>query len=212
MKTSTGMPDFTDNAPEWMSQFSLSAELQEQRDALVKSTEPRFSRITWSETVPDGRTVNIILDSQPDGLVRRLEDDGACKVQRVMIANEIPLLTAIDLTTAPIILQMLKTNLSFPLQQDQRYRLQSVSAGKTSNWLSLNDIMYKVTGSGDASELNPALRGKYWRLECKEMSHANIGIKSTVAWLDDLQIFMHLDRIFDGEVKRFDWHNLKIIR
>lgn len=212
MKTSTGMPDFTGNTAEWISQFTLPAEVEEQATALRKGIEPRFSRITWSETLPDGRTVDMTLDSQSDGLVRRLEDDGVCKVQRIMIANEIPLVTAIDLTTAPIILQMLKTNLSFPLQQDQRYRLQFVGAGKTSKWLSLSDILYKVTGSGESSELNPSLSGQYWRMESKEMSRADIGIKSTVVWLDDLQIFMHLDRTFDGKVQRFDWQNLNVIR
>lgn len=212
MNTSTGMPDFTGNNAEWMSQFSLPADIEAQSAALRKSITPRFSRITWSEALPDGRTIHMVLDSQPDGLVRRLEDDGNCKVQRIMIANKIPLLTAIDLTTAPIILQMLKTDLSFPLQQGQRYRLQSVGAGQTSRWLSLNDMMYQVTGSGEARELNPALSGQYWRVECKEMSHEDTGVKSTSVWLEDLQIFMSLDHIVDGKVQRYGWHNLEISR
>lgn len=212
MKTSSGMPDFTDNNPAWISQFALPAEIEEQSASLVKSIAPRFSRLTWSENLPDGRTVEMTLDSQPDGLLRRLEDDGASKVQRIMVANEIPLVTAIDLTSAPIIVQMLKTNLSFPLQEDRRYRLQFVGAGKTSNWLSLSDTLYKVTGRGEASELNPALSGQYWRMTCKKMSREDAGITSTTIWLDDLQIFMPLDRILDGKVERYDWHNLKVIR
>lgn len=211
-KAPTAHPDFTDNAPEWMRQFSLPAETEQQCAALIKGTEPRFSRITWSETVPDGRTVEIILDSQPDGMVRRLEDDGTYKVQRIMIANEIFVLSAIDLTTAPIVLQLLKTNLSFPLQQGQRFRIQSVGAGKTSTWLSLNDSHYVVTGRGEARELDPALSGQYLRVECEHFSHEGRSSKQTAAWLEDLHIFMPLERIQDGKVQRVDWHNLKVIR
>ena len=145
MKTSSGMPDFTGNTAEWISQFALPAEIEEQSTSLRNGIAPRFSRITWSETLIDGRTAEITLDSQPDGLVRRLEDDGTYKIQRVMIANVISLLSAVDLTTAPLVMQLLKTNLSFSLQHGRRYRLQSVHTGKTRTWMSLNDSYFEVT-------------------------------------------------------------------
>lgn len=203
-------PDFSNNAPEWMSQFSLPDEIEEQAAALLKGAEPRFSRISWSETLPDGRTVAFTLDGQPDGRVRRLEDDGDYKIQKVTIGNAVSLLTAVDLTTAPLILQLFKTNLSFPLRQGQRYRVQTAMAGKTSNWLNMSDSQYDVTGHGDARELNPALSGQYWRVECGHDD--NSGSKSVSVWLEDLQVFMPLESVQDGNTQRFVWHNLSITR
>ncbi|EKN5913202.1 hypothetical protein DVQ95_21745, partial [Yersinia enterocolitica] len=109
------MPELNNNDPQWLAKFPLSEAIEHQAQSLIKPWAiPRFKQIRYTEVSALGK-VNVQLDVQPDGYVRKLEDYGIWKVQRLTLANLLQLKFAMSITSEATLLDQLQTDLHFPL-------------------------------------------------------------------------------------------------
>ncbi|MBM3070449.1 hypothetical protein HV346_11505 [Enterobacter sp. RHBSTW-00994] len=206
------MPDFSNNNPTWINRFPLNAGVEEKGIALIKTwAEPRFKQLKWTETQAGDKAVNMVADVQSNGLVRRLEDYNMFTAQRILVANDIQLKGAMSISYSPSITQKLDTTLRFPLSQGQQYHELTESAGQDEGNVSRIERRCRVTGSDEASKINSAFTGTYWRVECDEFSKE--GPEKTVkAWLNDLRIFLPMDRIYNGKSQHVQITGVHITR
>ncbi|ERK16380.1 hypothetical protein L579_4289 [Pantoea sp. AS-PWVM4] len=195
------LPDFRDNNPNWIMKFPLTPEVESKGIALIANwAEPRFRQLKWTETQADDKPVKIIADVQANGLVRRLEDYNVFLAQRIMVANDIQLEGAMSISPLPSITQRIETTLRFPLFKGQHYHVLTLTKGQDGEKVTRIERDCDVVSSGDAAKINAAFTGSYWRVECTQ-SGSDGPEKSAIAWLNDLRIFLPLERTYHGVVK-----------
>lgn len=188
------LPDFTDNKPDWLKQFPIPEAVQNTATRVVQRwAEPKFTRIGWTEYTREDDKIPVVLDAQPDRLVRRLENYKIFTGQRIMMANLAQLESAISMSRLPSITQRIDTDLRFPLTQGQRFSLGMTQKNEQTGTVTTFTRQCEVTGSGEATEINPAFSGKYWHVDCEEKDEDGVE-KSRNAFLTDLNIFLPLAR------------------
>jgi len=183
------MPDLGENNPQWLNKYPLSAAIEHQAQSLIKPWAlPRFKQVRYTEVSALGK-VKIQLDAQPDGYVRKLEDYGIWKVQRLTLANQLQLKFTMSISTGASLLNKLQTDLHFPLITGQHYqaRSESIDSDKKVTVAALN---CEVTANGDAISIAPEFDGKYLLVECQETDKAQVGSSVKLAWLQDLNVFV----------------------
>lgn len=206
------LPDFRDNNPNWMMKFPMPPEVESKGIALIANwAEPRFRQLKWSETQADDKPVKIIADVQANGLVRRLEDYNVFLAQRIMVANDIQLEGAMSISPLPSITQTIETTLRFPLFKGQHYHLLTLTRGQDGEKVTRIERDCHVVSSGDAATINAAFTGSYWRVECTQ-SGSDGPDKSAIAWLNDLRIFLPLERTYHGVAKPISITDVGITR
>ncbi|MHC9002769.1 hypothetical protein [Enterobacter adelaidei] len=183
------MPDLSNNNPQWLSKYPLSAAIDHQAQALIKSwAMPRFKQVRYTEVSALGK-IKVQLDAQSDGYTRKLEDYGIWTVQRLTLANLLQLKFAMSISSGAMLLNTLQTDLHFPLVQGQKYqaKLENIDADKK---VTSSAMRCEVTGEGDAQRIAPEFSGKYLLVECHESNEGQPDNRSKLAWLQDLNIFV----------------------
>lgn len=183
------LPDLSNNNPQWLNKFPLSAAIEQQAQLLIKPWAlPRFKQIRYTQVSAQGK-IKVQLDAQRDGYIRKLEDYGIWTVQRLTLANQLQLKFTMSISSGASLLNKLQTDLRFPLVAGQRYQAQwdDIDSDKkvTASALSCN-----VTGEGDAGKISPQFSGKYLLVECHETNEGQAGSHDKLAWLQDLNIFV----------------------
>lgn len=98
--------------------------INNQTQSLVKPWAlPRFKQIRYTIVSEYGK-INIQLDAQSDGYIRKLEDYGIWTVQRLMLANQLQLKFVMSISRDTSRLSKLQTDLRFPLVVGQQYQAQ----------------------------------------------------------------------------------------
>ncbi len=183
------MPDLSNNNPQWLNKFPLSSAIDSQAQLLIKPLmPPRFKQIHYTE-VSDFGKVNIQLDAQPDGYIRKLEDYDIWTVQRLTLANQLQLKFAMSISNDTSLLNKLQTDLHFPLKTGQRYQAQweDIDSNKK---VTTSSLFCDVTGEGDAQSIAPEFSGKYLSVECRMTSEGQPSSSTKLAWLQDFNIFV----------------------
>lgn len=207
------LPQFGDNSTQWLAQFPLDTALTAQAQNLIKNwAMPKFRRLRWAESDASGDKVNYILDARPDGLLVRLEDYRLFKGQRIMLANDIQLQSALSISHEPNQTRSLETTLRFPFYQGQRY-VTTVVNGDLGEEKKLNRLTERCTvmEKGDAHALNAALSGSYWRVSC-EQDNGEGTIATESAFFNDLNIFLPLKRSVKGKMMAVVLDDIRIDR
>ncbi|WP_233967307.1 hypothetical protein [Pectobacterium polaris] len=207
------MPELNNNDPQWLTKFPLSAAIERQAQSLIKPwAMPRFKQIRYTQVSALGK-INVQLDAQPDGYVRKLEDYGIWKVQRLMLANQLQLKFTMSISSETTLLDQLQTDLRFPLVTGQRYkaRWDSIDSGKKTPVS--GTLRCEVTGEGDAHSLAPEFSGKYLLVECKETHKGQHDSSSKAAWLKDLNVFVPVaEQLNDKPESKVNLENVSVIR
>ena len=183
------MPDLSNNNPQWLNKYPLSAAIEHQAQSLIKPWGlPRFKQVRYTEVSATGK-VNVQLDAQPDGYVRKLEDYGIWTVQRLTLANQLQLKFTMSISTGASLLSKLQTDLRFPLVKGQRYQahIESIDADKK---VTASALRCEVTAEGDANTLSPVFGGKYLLVECSATNEGQVSSSDKLAWLRDLNFFV----------------------
>jgi len=207
------LPDFTNNAPQWMAQFPLPADLEKQAVQIVNPwATPRFKKLTWDMQWGDNEVVPMQLDVQPNGLMLLLENYKMFKAQRLTLGNLGQFKGGTSMSYAPTVVKQLQTNLRFPLHQGQRFTFDTVSS--KSNKDDKNTVINRrceVTGSDDARQISSAFSGRYWKVSCETQSDSGT-IKETRAWLSDLNVFIPLTEWEKGKEVPVKMTNVAVTR
>lgn len=183
------MPDLSNNNPQWLNKYPLSAAIEDQAQSLIKPWAlPRFKQIRYTEVSALGR-IKVQLDAQPDGYIRKLENYDIWTVQRLTLANQIQLKFAMSISNGASLLNTLQTDLRFPLVKAQRYQAQweSIDADKK---VTASALRCDVTGEGDAQSIAPEFSGKYLLVECHATTEGQAGSNEKLAWLKDFNVFV----------------------
>ncbi|WP_200551288.1 hypothetical protein [Kosakonia sp. LAM2021] len=208
-----GLPDFTNNSPQWMAQFPLHADIEKQALQIVNPwATPRFKKLTWNMQWSDNDVVPMQLDVQPNGLMLLLENYKMFKAQRLTMGNLGQLKGAISLSYTPTVTRELHTNLRFPLHQGQTFTFDTVApkTGKDEKNTVINRRC-EVTGSDDAHQVSSVLSGRYWKVACEIESDGDTR-KETLAWLSDLNVFMPLTQWVKGKEVPVKVTNIEVTR
>lgn len=183
------MPELSNNNPQWLRQFPLSAAIEHQAQLLITpSALPRFKQVRYTQVSAQGK-IKVQLDAQADGYVRKLEDYGIWTVQRLTLANQLQLKFTISISEGASLLTRLQTDLRFPLVSGQRYQAQwdAVNSDKK---VTSSALRCDVKGEGDAQGIAPQFSGKYLLVECQETHVGQPRSSNKLAWLQDLNIFV----------------------
>ncbi|HID8276318.1 hypothetical protein ACFYLG_18290 [Proteus mirabilis] len=183
------MPDLSNNNPQWLNKFPLSSAIESQAQLLIKPLmPPRFKQINYTE-VSDFGKVNIQLDAQPDGYIRKLEDYDIWTVQRLTLANQLQLKFAMSISNDTSLLSKLQTDLHFPLAIGQRYQAQWENID-TNKKVTASSLFCDVTEEGDAQSIAAKFSGKYLLVECRMTTKGQPNSGTKLAWLQDFNIFV----------------------
>lgn len=183
------MPDLSDNNPQWLNKYSLSDAIERQAQSLIKPWAlPRFKQVRYTEVSALGKT-KVQLDAQPNGYVRKLEDYGIWKVQRLTLANQLQLKFTMSISTGSSLLNKLQTDLHFPLVTGQRYQAQWDSIDSDKKVIT-SALSCEVTTKGDANSIAPEFGGKFLLVDCHETDEGQVGSSIKLAWLQDLNVFI----------------------
>lgn len=183
------MPDLSNNNPQWLSKFPLSAAIEHQAQLLIKPWAlPRFKQIRYTQVSAQGK-IKVQLDAQTDGYIRKLEDYGIWTVQRLTLANQLQLKFTMSISSGASLLNRLQTDLRFPLVVGQRYQAQwdNIDSDKK---VTASALRCDVTGEGDAHEIASQFSGKYLLVKCHETNERQLESSEKLAWLQDLNIFV----------------------
>jgi len=206
------MPDLSNNNPQWLNKFPLNAAIERQAQSLIKPWAlPRFKQVRYTEVSALGK-VNVQLDAQPNGYVRKLEDYGIWTVQRLTLANQLQLKFTMSISSGSSLLNKLQTDLRFPLVTGQRYEAQwdSIDSDKK---VTASTIRCNVTAKGDANSIAPEFSGKYLLVECKETPEGQVGSSNKLAWLQDLNVFVPVAmQVGDKPESLVKLENVSVIR
>jgi len=206
------MPDLSKNNSQWLDKYSLSAEIERQAQALIKPWAlPRFKQIRYTEVSTLGK-VEVQLDAQPNGYVRKLEDYGIWKVQRLTLANQLQLKFTMSISTGASLLNKLQTDLRFPLVTGQQYQAQweSIDSDKK---ITSSGLRCKVTSMGDAKSIADEFSGKYLLVECQQTDSGQVGSRVRLAWLQDLNVFVTVAmQVGDKPESLVKLENVSVIR
>jgi hypothetical protein len=183
------MPDLSNNNPQFLNKYPLSAAIETQAQSLIKPWAlPRFKQIRYTEVSSLGK-VKVQLDAQPDGYVRKLEDYGIWTVQRLTLANQLQLKFTMSISSGASLLSKLQTDLRFPLAIGQRYQAQVDSIDGDKN-VKTSSLRCEVTREGDAQSIAAEFSGKYLLVECHEANEGQSDSSAKLAWLRDLKVFV----------------------
>ncbi|HHL2731592.1 TPA: hypothetical protein ACQ4J9_004304 [Yersinia enterocolitica] len=207
------MPELNNNDPQWLAKFPLSEAIEHQAQSLIKPwAMPRFKQIRYTEVSALGK-VNVQLDVQPDGYVRKLEDYGIWKVQRLTLTNLLQLKFAMSITSEATLLDQLQTDLHFPLVTGQRFQARSDDLYSNKQVSSSRILRCEVTGEGDAHSLSPAFSGKYLLVECHQTQKGQPDSSSKEAWLKDINVFVPVaQQVKDKPESQVTLENVSVIR
>lgn len=206
------MPDLSNNNPQWLNKFPLSAAIERQAQSLIKPWAlPRFKQVRYTEVSALGK-VKIQLDAQPDGYIRKLEDYGIWTVQRLTLANQLQLKFTMSISNGSSLINKLQTDLHFPLVTGQRYQAQwdSIDSNKK---LIASALRCDVTGEGDARSIALEFSGKYLLVECHATNEGQLGSSDKLAWLQDLNVFVPVtQQVGDKPESLVKLENVSVIR
>lgn len=191
------LPALDNNDPSWLVKYPLPEKIQSQVDGIISTwAKPRFTQLRYTENNAYGKT-EVTLDVMPNGQVLKLEEYGLYKVQRLMLANVLQLKFAMSLSYSPVVLDELKTDLHFPLVDNQRFQWQMHNKDEPASKRKQGEC--QVTGKGRAAEINAAFSGAYLQVECVEKSDGQPESRTRDAWLTDLNIFLPLSAEIEGK-------------
>ncbi|NIY49259.1 hypothetical protein [Cedecea colo] len=206
------MPDLSNNNPQWLNKYSLSAGIEQQAQSLIKPWAlPRFKQIRYTEASAFGK-VKVQLDVQPDGYIRKLEEYGIWTVQRLTLANQLQLKFAMSISSGASLLNKLQTDMHFPLAKGQRYQAQwdSIDANKK---VTAATLRCGVTEEGNANSIAPELSGKYLLVECHETNEGQRESSSKLAWLQEFNVFVPVAmQVADKPETSVKLQNVSVIR
>lgn len=206
------MPDLSNNNPQWLGKSPLSAVIESQAQSLIKPWAlPRFKQIRYTEVSALGE-INVQLDAQPDGYIRKLEDYGIWTVQRLTLANLIQLKFIMSISRGSSLLNKLQTDLRFPLETGQRYQAQSDTIDSNKKVVT-SSLLCDVTGEGDAHSIAPEFSGKYLLVECHSTNEGQLNSSNKLAWLQDLNVFVPVaQQLGDKPESLVKLENVSVIR
>ncbi|WP_336777730.1 hypothetical protein [Pantoea sp. USHLN256] len=206
------MPDLSNNNPQWLKKYPLTAAIEHQAQSLIKPWAlPRFKQVGYTEVSALAK-VAVQLDAQPDGYVRKLEDYGIWTVQRVTLANLLQLKYTMSISSGASLLNKLQTDLRFPLVTGQRYQAQweSIDADKK---VTASTLRCEVTNEGDANTLSPVFGGKYLLVECSATNEGQVSSSDKLAWIQELNIFVPIAmQVGDKPETPVKLENVSVIR
>ncbi|WP_343463137.1 hypothetical protein [Pantoea sp.] len=185
------MPDLSGNNSQWLDKYPLTEAIERQAQSLITPWAlPRFKQVRYTEASALGK-INVQLDAQPNGYVRKLEDYGLWKVQRLTLANQLQLKFTMSISTGASLLNKLQTDLRFPLVTGQHYqaRWDNIDAGKK---ITSSALTCDVTAQGEAKSIAPEFGGKYLLVTCDQTAQGQVDSHVKLAWLQDLNIFVPL--------------------
>ncbi|MDN0121306.1 hypothetical protein QVN83_20390 [Yersinia frederiksenii] len=206
------MPDLSNNNPQWLNKFPLSAAIERQAQSLIKPWAlPRFKQVRYTEVSALGK-VKVQLDAQPDGYIRKLEDYGIWTVQRLTLANQLQLKFTMSISSSFSLLNKLQTDLRFPLVTGQRYQVQWDNIGSDKK-VTTSALRCDVTGEGDAHSIAPEFSGKYLLVECHATNEEQQGSSDKLGWLQDLNVFVPIaQQVGDKPERLVKLENVSVIR
>ena len=206
------MPELSNNNPQWLNKFPLSAAIEHQTQSLIKPWAiPRFKQIRYTEVSALGKT-KVQLDAQPDGYIRKLEDYGIWTVQRLTLGNQLQLKFTMSISSSTTLLNTLQTDLRFPLVAGQQYQAQwdSIDSNKK---VTASALRCDVTEEGDAHSIAPEFSGKYLLVECHATNEGQPGSRDKLAWLQDLNVFVPVtQQLGDKPENPVKLENVSVIR
>lgn len=207
------LPELSNNDPQWLAKFPLSAAIEQQTQSLIKSwAMPRFKQLRYTEVSALGK-VNVQLEAQPDGYVRKLEDYGIWKVQRLTLANQLQLKFVMSISSETTLLDQLQTDLRFPLVAGQHYKAQWNSIDSDKKVPISGALRCEATVEGEASRLAPEFTGKYLLVECQQTDKGQPKSNSKAAWLKDLNVFVPVtQQLGDKPESQVKLENVSVIR
>lgn len=206
------MPDLSNNNPQWFNKFPLSMAINNQTQSLVKPWAlPRFKQIRYTIVSEYGK-INVQLDAQSDGYIRKLEDYGIWTVQRLMLANQLQLKFVMSISRDTSRLSKLQTDLRFPLVVGQQYQAQWESIDSKKE-VTTSSIRCNVISEGDAHSIASEFSGKYLLVQCHETHEGQQKISSKQAWLQDFNVFVPVtQQLGDKPESLVKLENVNIIR
>lgn len=206
------MPDLSNNNPQWLNKYLLSAGIEQQAQSLIKPWAlPRFKQMRYTEASAFGK-VKVQLDVQPDGYIRKLEECGIWTVQRLTLANQLQLKFAMSISSGASLLNKLQTDLHFPLVKGQRYQAQwdSIDADKK---ITAATLRCDVTEEGNANSIAPEFSGKYLLVECHEKNEGQRESSNKLAWLQEFNVFVPVAmQMADKPESSVKLENVSVIR
>lgn len=208
------LPDLNGNPASVLAAVPLDPALQQQLKALVRPwATPRFRQLSWVE---NGRKshVSVQMVADESGFIRKLEDYGLWKVQRLTIANDIQLAFAMSISYSPSRLKQLSSTLRYPLIAGQHYQNDVVSEGSVDkDEESHQRETCAVSSGGDAREINPAFSGRYLKVACTIATDKQPVTVIESAWLEDLRVLAPLRaKTGDKPMDTITLSDVKIIR
>ncbi|ELY5257663.1 TPA: hypothetical protein PXJ35_000380 [Yersinia enterocolitica] len=145
--------------------------------------------------------------------MRRLEDYGIWKVQRLTLANLLQLKFGMSITSEATLLGQLQTDLHFPLVTGQRFQARRDDIYSNKQASSSGILRCEVTREGDAHNLSPAFSGKYLLVECTQTQKDQPDSSSKEAWLKDINIFVPVaHQVNDKPESQVMLENVSVIR
>ena len=205
-------PDLSNNNPQWLNKYPLSAGIEQQAQSLIKPWAlPRFKQIRYTEASAFGK-VKVQLDVQPDGYIRKLEEYGIWTVQRLTLANQLQLKFTMSISNGASLLNKLQTDLHFPLMKGQQYQAQwdSIDADKK---VTAATLRCNVTKEGDANSIAPEFSGKFLLVECHETNKGQQESNNKLAWLQEFNVFVPVAmQLADKPESSVKLENISVIR
>jgi len=208
------LPDLSANPSSVMARFPLSASVQQQAKSIIHPwATPRFRQISWVEKNRSGE-VKVRMDVDEQGFIRKLEDYGIWKVQRLSLANDTQLEFAMSIASYPTRLKKLDTTLRYPLHAGQQYKSVLINEDPVKRGSeSYQSETCNVYEGGNAHEINPAFSGHYLRVDCLIESDKQPALVSRQAWIDDLKVMVPISaKIGDKPEEQTQLLDVKIWR
>ncbi len=206
------MPELSNNNPQWLEKVPLSPAIERQAQSLIKPwAMPRFKQIRYTEVSALGK-INVQLDAQPDGYIRKLEDYDIWKVQRLTLGNQLQLKFTMSISYGSTVLNTLQTDLRFPLSKGQRYQAewQTIDSDKK---VTAANLRCEVTEEGDAQRIAPEFSGKYLLVECHSTNEGQQDSSSKLAWLQEFNLFVPVaQQLGDKPESLVKLEKVKVIR
>lgn len=133
------------------------------------------------------------IDVDEHGYLRKLENYGIWKVQRLTLGNLIQLKFAMSIASQPSRLEALKTTLRFPLVAGQTFTLDTDLVERApSSDVRRTRQQCSVLAGGEAQSINPAFSGRYLQVACRSEGDGQKTDETRDAWLEDLRVLVPL--------------------
>jgi len=189
----TILPALSDNPASVMAALPLDKGLEQQVHQLIAPWAlPRFRQLSWVENSSSGK-VAVRIDVDEQGYLRKLENYGIWKVQRLTLGNLIQLKFAMSIASQPSRLEALTTTLRFPLVAGQTF---SVDANLVARAPSSEERRTRqqcsVLAGGEAHSISPAFSGRYLQVACHSEGDGQKTVETRDAWLEDLRVLVPL--------------------